>query len=258
MQKLCAWLLFPSLAIAAATNLPAPAKVLSLSIPANNAAFFEAQRAGVPHLTSLKAVIALPKGFDGRKPFPILIVTAPSGASAVQAWPAYTNTGLAEGWIVAAIDGPKVATERDTYTFARAMISVLMEHLRRSWPESKRWPVACAGFSGGGKRAAMTAADLMKRGDIVIGVFMSGCNDDRASDGYRVSQPGAAFLSVPMFLSNGANDPIAGPQPAATVRQAMEQTGFRKIRQEIYLGGHQFDTNQLRAALQWFRQQQRK
>ena len=257
MQRLWAWLFFPWMACAA-TNPPSPPRVISLPVPANNAVFFETQRAGVPNLTSLKAVVALPEGFDARKAWPVLLVTASSGASAVQAWNAYTNVGLAEGWIVVAVDGPKVAVERDTYTYSRAMISALFEQLRRSWPQSKNWPVACAGFSGGGKRAAMTAADLVKRGDKVIGVFMGGCNRDRATDGYYVSQPGAAFLNLPFFFSNGLNDPIAGPERGAEAKQSMEQAGFRQVRLEVYPGGHRLDTNHLRMALQWFQGRERK
>jgi predicted esterase len=253
MGKFCTWLLLPSLALAAATNPPAPIKVIELTVPANNAAFYEAQRKGVPNLKSLNGVVALPQGFDPKKTWPTLVVTTSSGGSAVQAWRSFTNVALGEGWIVTAVDGPKVPVESDGYTFSRAMISALFEHLRRMWPQSKQWPLACAGFSGGGKRAAMTAADLMHNGDRVIGVFMGGSNNDRASDGFFVSRPGEAFLDVPIFLSNGRNDPIAGPGPASLVRQSMEQTGFRKVRLELYAGGHQLDSAQLRAALQWFR-----
>jgi predicted esterase len=249
------WVLFlcPALSFAAATNSPAPAKVIQLTVPANNGAFFEAQRIGVPHLASLKGVIALPEGFDPKKPWPILLVTASQGSSAVQSWPAYTNVALREGWIVTAVDGPKATLEQDTYLFSRAMISALLEHLRRSWPQSKSWPIVCGGFSGGAKRAAMTAADLVAARDNVIGVFMSGCNRDHATQGYRVSNPGPAFLDIPMFLSNGIGDPIANPQHGATVKQSLEQNGFRKVRLEAHPGQHQLDTNHLRVALQWFR-----
>ncbi|HEY0549137.1 MAG TPA: hypothetical protein VGF13_06010 [Verrucomicrobiae bacterium] len=249
------WLLClcPALSFAAATNSPAPVKVIQLTVPANNGAFFEAQRIGVPNLTSLKAVIALPVGFDPRKPWPILLVTSPSGGSAVQSWTGYTNVALHEGWIVTAVDGPKSTVKQDTYLFSRAMISALMEHLRRTWPQSKTWPIVCGGFSGGAKRAAMTAADLAAARDNVIGIFMSGCNTDRATDGFYVSKPSLAFFDVPVFLSNGVGDPIANPQHGAIVKQSMEQNGFRKVRLEAHPGQHQLDTNHLRLALQWFR-----
>jgi len=253
MRILCVLLLFRAFAFAAETNSPAPARIVELNVPANNAAFVEAGRAGVPGITSLKAVIALPVGFDPRKSWPVLLVTAPSGSSAVHALGWYTNVALAEGWVVVAVDGPQVYFEKDTHTFAWAMISSLLEQLRRSWPQSKRWPFACAGFSGGAKRAAMTAANMMHQSDIVIGVFMGGCNEDRATTGYEISRPGNGFFDVPMFLSNGLDDPIAGPQKGAFVKQSMEQSGFRKIRLETFKGQHQLDTNHLHTALEWFR-----
>ena len=165
----------------------------------------------------------------------------------------YTNVALSQGWVVAAIDGPKVPTEKDSNVFAWGMNSSLLDQLRASWPQSKYWPFACAGFSGGAKRAAMTAAEMMRQRDSVIGVFMGGCNEDRATLGYQISQPGLAFLDVPMFLSNGARDSIAGPAAGARVKQSMEQTGFKRVRLEGYDDQHRLNTNHVRLALEWFR-----
>lgn len=235
------------------TNGPAPARIIEIKVAANIAANAEATRVGIPGILSLRGFMALPAGFDLRRAWPVLIVTAPSGASAVQSASGYTNVALGRGWIVAAVDGPKVRTEQDTSTFAWAMISSLVDQLHTSWPQSRQWPFACAGFSGGAKRAAMTAANMMRQRDQVIGVFMGGCNEDRATTGYQISSPGPRFLNVPMFLSNGANDPIAGPTYGGKVKALMEQTGFNNVRLEIYNGQHRLDTNQLRMALEWFR-----
>jgi predicted esterase len=236
-----------------ATNVPAPPRIVELKVAANTAANAEASRAGMPGVLTLKGAVALPAGFDPRRAWPVLLVTAPSGASAVQSMSAYTNIALQLGWVVVAVDGPRVKTEQDTSTFAWAMISSLLEQLRSFWPQSKHWPFACAGFSGGAKRAAMTAANMMRQQDTVIGVFMGGCNEDRATTGLELSRPGPKFLDVPMFLSNGRQDSIAGPAEGQKVKALMEQTGFRKVRLEVYDGPHRLDTNQLRAALDWFR-----
>jgi predicted esterase len=251
------WMLFlvPAWACAqtATTNASAPARIVQIQVPVNNAAAIESQKIGLGGVTTLRAVVALPAGFDPRKSWPVLLVTAPSGGSAVQSLGAYTNTALAAGWVVTAIDGPRVKVEQDNNVFAGAMISALLEQLRRSWPGSQRWPFACAGFSGGAKRAAMTAAQMMHQRDVVIGVFMGGCNEDRATAGYNVSRAGNAFLDLPMFLSNGRSDPIAGTDKGTVVKQVMEQNGFRNVRLESYDGGHRLDTNHLRQALEWFR-----
>jgi len=255
MAKLWLALLMPVLALAAPapTNLPTPQKIIQLSVPVNGRAAVEASRAGSPGVATLKAVVALPQDFDPRRTWPVLLVTAPSGSSAVQSLSAYTNVALSQGWVVVAVDGPKVSVDKDNNVFAWAMISSLLDQLRASWPQSKQWPFACAGFSGGAKRAAMTAAEMMRQRDVVIGVFMGGCNEDRASLGYEISRPGQGFLSVPMFLSNGTRDSIAGPLYGARVKQSMEQTGFAKIRLETYDDQHRLSTNHVRIALDWFR-----
>jgi hypothetical protein len=255
MTKLWLALLAPSLGLGApaSTNPASPPKIIQLSVPLNGRAAVEVNRAGLRGATALKGIVALPQDFDPRRSWPVLLVTAPSGSSAVRSLSSYTNVALAQGWVVAAIDGPKVNVEKDNNVFAWAMISSLLDQLRLSWPQSKGWPFACAGFSGGAKRAAMTAAEMMRQRDVVIGVFMGGCNEDRATLGYQISRPGDGFLGVPMFLSNGTRDPIAGALQGSTVKQSMEQTGFRKVRLESYDDQHRLDTNQLRIALEWFR-----
>ena len=246
-------LLLTAVSVCAQSSTSLPPRIVEIKVPANIAANAEASRAGVPGVLALKAVVALPQGFDPRLTWPVLLITAPSGASAVQSLGAYTNTALALGWVVTAVDGPLVRTEQDNSSFAWAMISSLLDQLHASWPQSKYWPFACAGFSGGSKRAAMTAANMMRQQDTVIGVFMGGCNEDRATTGLEISKPGPKFLDVPMFLSNGRRDSIAGPDQGQKVRLSMEQTGFRKIRMENYDEGHRLDTNQVKAALEWFR-----
>lgn len=247
-------LLFPVLAHGALmpTNSLSPAKIIQIAVPVSGRAAVEVHRAGIPGLANFNAIVALPRSFDPRRSWPVLLVTAPSGSSAVQSLSGYTNTALAEGWVVTAVDGPKVRADQDNNVFAWAIISCLLDRLRQSWPGSKQWPFACAGFSGGAKRAAMTAAEMVRQRDLIVGVFMGGCNEDRASLGFQISRPGGAFLNVPMFLSNGTRDPIAGPAYGASVKESMQQTGFTKIRLETYDGQHRLDTNQLRLALEWF------
>ena len=80
---------------------------------------------------------------------------------------------------------------------------------------------------------------MMKENYPVIGMFMGGCNEDLASLGLKLSQPGEQFKQVPIFLSSGTTDPIATPEQHATVKQSMRRTGFEKIRLENYEGTNQ-------------------
>ena len=93
---------------------------------------------------------------------------------------------------------------------------------------------------------------MTKDGWRVAGVFMGGCNEDRATMGMNLFQPGPAFKSVPMFLSNGDNDSIAGADAGARVRDSMKRSGFSNVRLEIYPGEHRLNKEHLRDALTWF------
>lgn len=202
----------------------------------------------------VKGALVLPASFDLRKPCPLLIVSVPSGGSAMAAMRGYTNVALKLGWAVLAADGPRVKTEEDSVQWGWAMLSSVLDYTTRTWPPAKQWPVACAGFSGGAKRSGTVAAALMKENWRILGIFMGGCNEDRATLGLTLYQPGDRFKQVPIFLSNGATDPIANPQHAAVVAESMRRTGFRNLRLESYDGEHRQSDEQLRLALQWFKQ----
>ncbi|MEO8426758.1 MAG: hypothetical protein ABI651_06560 [Verrucomicrobiota bacterium] len=203
-------------------------------------------------IQSVKVAIAVPDGFDPRKTWPLLIVSAPSGGSSVRSVSAYTGVALSAGWVVLGADGPPSKAEQDTFNWGWAMLSSALEYVHKYWPDSKKWPVACAGFSGGAKRSGMIGAIMMKENYPVIGMFMGGCNEDLASLGLKISQPGEQFKQVPIFLSSGLTDPIATPEQHATVKHSMHQTGFEKIRLENYEGGHRPDNQTLDLALAWF------
>jgi len=85
-------------------------------------------------------------------------------------------------------------------------------------------------------------------------VFMGGCNEDRATLGMSLFQPGPAFKRVPMFLSNGDGDPIAGIEAGTRVRDSMMRSGFQNVRLESHPGEHRLNKEHLRDALVWFEQ----
>jgi predicted esterase len=234
------------------TNEISPHQIIHFTVPLNARARSEASRLGHGGEPA-RGVLVLPAGFDLRKPCPLLIVSVPSGGSAIGMMRAYTNVALKEGWAVLAADGPRVAAEDDTIQLGWAMLSSVLDQATRTWPPMKQWPAACAGFSGGAKRSAAVGAAMAKENFRVIGIFMGGCNEDRATLGYQLFRPGDQFKNVPLFLSNGTQDPIANPQHAAVVRASMELNGFKRIRSETYEGSHGLDESQLRLALQWFR-----
>jgi len=236
------------------TNLVQPGKVIQFSAPLNASATWEAGRARkVVH--SVSGAFVVPTGVTNlSKPCPLLIVSVPSGGSAIAGMRGLTNVALSEGWAVFAADGPKLPVNEDTVQWGVAMLSSALDQFTRTWPQTKQWPVACGGFSGGAKRSAAVGAAMMRDRWRVVGIFMGGCNEDRATLGLQLFQPGAGYLRVPMFLSNGTQDPIANAGHAAAVRDSMTRSGFANIRLESFNGAHQLDSQHLRTALRWFKQ----
>ena len=253
-------LLVPSLinaqSLRLGTNEISPGKTLQFFVPLTSRAKWEISRL---HLAAdfAKGALVLPEGFSLKKPCRLLVISVPSGGSAIAAMASYTNVALNEGWALLAADGPRVAAEDDSIQWNWAMLSSTLDYLTRAWPQARQWTMVCAGFSGGAKRSGSVAAALMKENFRVIGIFMGGCNEDRVSLGIKLYAPSDLFKSVPIFLSCGLQDPIAGPTPTAGVKQSLEQSGFRLIRMESYPGGHRLDPDQLKLALKWFLQPRR-
>ncbi len=202
------------------------------------------------------AVLAAPPGFDPAKSWPVLVVLSTSDfkrQNRDDLANLYRQSAFAEGWVLIAGDGPKPA-RADSAGWRAGMTLAALDELHRSIPGSKKWPLAVAGFSGGAKRAGTVAPLLAVAGNRVIGIFLTGLNEDRLSDGYRKFQPGSSFLRTPIFLSSGQQDRIAPTSEQSGVKAAMERAGFSNVRHEFFPQGHVVKAPHIRAALRWFRQ----
>ena len=236
------------------TNLVSPGSLITFNAPLNGRARMETGRLRLA-VQSIQGAFVAPATLTNLvRPCPLLVVSVPSGGSAIRAIPGLTNLALPAGWTVLAADGPRVEVMQDTIEFGWGTLSSALEQFARTWPQARQWPVVCTGFSGGAKRSAAVAAAMTRDGWRVIGVFMGGCNEDRASLGLQMFQPGDRFKRVPFFLSNGAGDPIANPEQGAAVAASMRRSGFTTIRLESYEGGHRQHLEHLETALPWFQQ----
>lgn len=201
------------------------------------------------------AMFAAPANFDPRKSWPVLVVCSTSDFKRqnrddlVQF---YRTVGLAEGWALLAGDGPQHA-RNDTAAWRGAMTLAAIHALHSSFPGSATWPIACAGFSGGGKGVGYVAPLLGKNGCRVIGVYMTGANEDHLSDGYARIQPGTNFLSTPIYISAGHDDRIATVEQQYNVAGSIKRTGFNRMRIGSFRGGHEVNDGQTSVALGWFR-----
>ena len=204
------------------------------------------------------AVLVTPANFDPRKSWPVLIPCSTSDFKRqnrddlVQF---YRTVGLAEGWVLLAGDGPQHA-RNDTAAWRGAMTLAAVHALYHSFPGSDKWPVACAGFSGGGKGVGYVAPLLARNGCRIAGIYMTGANEDHLSDGYARIQPGANFLNTPIYISAGHDDRIATVEQQYTVAGSIKRTGFHRMRIGTFHGGHEVNDGQTSVALGWFRQLQ--
>jgi len=202
------------------------------------------------------AVLATPANFDPRKSWPVLVICSTSDFKRqnrndlVQF---YRSLGLHEGWVLLAGDGPQNA-RNDTAAWRGAMTLAAVAALHHSFPGSDKWPVACAGFSGGGKGVGYVAPLLAKNGCRVAGIYITGANEDHLSDGYARIQPGGNFLNTPIYISAGHDDRIATVEQQYTVAGSTKRTGFNRMRIGTFHGGHEVNDGQTSVALRWFRE----
>lgn len=211
---------------------------------------------GNPRVETGRAVVAFPSGFNPGRPWPILAVTSTSDFNRTSAmdveW--YRVPATAEGWIVLGPDAT-IKPRVDSTQWRLAMLAAALEAMRKDWPQSAKWPIAFAGFSGGSKRSGALGVMLAKTGSVrICGFFLSGINEDRLGESYKTYQPGKGLLDVPVWLSSGDRDTVATPQSHNLVKASLERTGFKRVRLEQFGGGHQLKMSEVRRALRWFRE----
>jgi predicted esterase len=166
----------------------------------------------------------------------------------------YRPPADAEGWMILASDAT-IKARHDSTPWRLAMLGAALEAVRKDWPQSAKWPVAFAGFSGGAKRSCMLSALMGKSGLVSIcGLYLSGINEDQLSPAYKAYQPGADFLNVPIWISGGMEDPIARPGLESIVQASLHRTGFKRVRLERFIGSHHLKRSETKLALRWFRE----
>jgi pimeloyl-ACP methyl ester carboxylesterase len=233
-----------------------PGPLVEIQFPVST--FFQNMAAdgGNPRPQTGRAILSFPPGFDPARRWPILIVTSTTDfhrTSPMDAF-AYKPVADAEGWVILASDAT-ITPKFDSTPWRLAMLGAALDQMRKDWPQSKNWPVAFAGFSGGAKRSCLLSAMMAKgRAANICGLFLSGINDDRLTVAYRDYHPSAEFLNTPIWISGGMDDPIATPSLEGQVAANMRRTGFRNVRLEHFMGTHQLKRSELKLALRWFRE----
>ena len=229
-------------------------RIVEFLVPLSPAAKVSVESSKNAKVRFTRAAIAVPEGFEPDIPTPILLVngTSDGNGSSIRPMHSFTNVALRLGWIVIAADGPFGKPAQDNPPWRWAMVSSLLDHIHKTWPNSKRWPIASAGISGGGKWAGVTGGILAAKGYNVIGVFMGAVNEDYASETARLYDPATAFKAVPIYLSSGTDDKVATVEHHEHVKENLLHNGFKTVRLEAFRGGHDLSQTGLQKALMWF------
>jgi hypothetical protein len=257
---LCLVVLLSTASISSATTLAGqsvqPGGEIEIRFPVPKYYQNIAAEAGNPRPETGRAVLTFPSGFDPARTWPILIVTSTSDFNRTSAMDAewYRKPATTEGWVVLGPDAT-ISPHIDSTQWRLGLLGAALEIIRKDWPQSSRWPVAFAGFSGGSKRSGVLGVMMAKTGSVrICGFFLSGINEDRLGDAYKTYQPGRGLLEVPVWLSCGDNDTVATPQAHSLVKASLDRAGFKRVRLEQFGGGHQLKPTEVQRALQWFRQ----
>ena len=294
MSNFNVWPVFTSLVVSLALTRPAssagssfegvaltPGGTVRVSVPLSDLEKSYVAEGGnaVPPYTV--ATLAVPRGFDPNRTWPVLIVFSSSDhryPNWFDMMRFYREPAFAEGWVLLTGDGPKPAPRADSTGWRAGHTLAALDALKRSFPGSKQWPIAVAGQSGGSKRASYLAPLLAVAGYRISGVFLEGITQEKMppppepsgvtnswvtgypqvsgegiTEGYRRFQPGRSFLRTPIFLSTGLFDKIATPDQQTAVAESMRRAGFTNIRHVTFRSGHTVLPAHLIEALRWFR-----
>src|SRR5262249_20000636 len=136
-----------------------PGSTVQANVPLSALEKSYAAQGGNPVPPYAVAVLATPVNFDPTKSWPVLIPCSTSDfkrQNRNDLIQFYRRVGLAEGWVLLAGDGPQYP-KNDNAAWREAMTLAAIDALHRSFPGSEKWPMACAGFSGGGKGVGYVA-----------------------------------------------------------------------------------------------------
>ena len=233
-----------------------PGSTVQVNVPLSALEKSYAGQGGNPVPPYAVATLATPRNFDPTKSWPVLVPCSTSDfkrqnrSDLIQF---YQRVALSEGWVLLAGDGPQHA-KNDNVAWRESMTLAAIDALHRSFPGSEKWPMACAGFSGGGKAVGYVAPFIARYGCHIVGIYVTGANEDHLSDGYARLQPGADFLNTPIYFSAGHEDRIATLEQQYAVAGSIKRTGFKRNQIGTFRGGHEVNDAQTSIALHWFRE----
>ena len=216
-----------------------------------------AGRGALSSVTHARVAISIPQGLDLSRPAPILVVNATSDRpyhSSRGLMRQYAPVAASRGWVAIAADPePGVQLADDHASLRTSLAIAALAALRSQWPAEKASPLAFGGFSGGSKYTGWLAAAFAAQGRNVMGVYLSGCNENALLHAARAFEVlDEKFRKVPVFLQSGVNDTVATPEDHRRIARELERAGFVNVRIAAAPGGHEVNPELLGEALEWY------
>lgn len=203
----------------------------------------------------IRVLLGVPKNFDPQKGCPVFVQwTSTDSKSHVRGGKGYWPTCSKKGWMLVSIEGAPDPAATWSNSVFYAGIKEFMEQLHSKYPGSKNWPVAVGGFSGGAKICQWMGGLLDGlEGVDVCGYWLGGCNEALFEYGFQdMKVKKTSYRKAKVFISSGNKDNLVNDSYRAKVKLGCNDAGFKKIRNEIYEGGHRTHFKHLESALDWF------
>lgn len=213
--------------------------------------------------SQLKLSIALPAGFDPSEPQKVMWASAAINTENERTRGntgcigAYAKTGAANGWVVIATDldigNPRRPSGEKSPKGDLALHTQAIELLEATWPGFKTWQFACCGHSGGAKASFSRVAQLLASEVNVIGLYLSGCNQNfTKSSSKTIRYKKSSLRKVKVYISNGKKDNISTVNHAESLEDSVKADRYGKVRLELFDGGHSFNRDEFKKALEWY------
>jgi len=207
--------------------------------------------------TGFRIGIAVPADFDPTKPQKIFVVNAPANNDQQKR---SGNTGDLGAYAKSCTDNGWVCLAWDTNIGRSTHNGDMVHSLRllwKVWPDMHTWKFATGGFSGGAKASFATAAYMVRCELNVIGLFLTGCNEDR-SDGARkhYRAKSSSYRKMRVFLSTGDADSYVNEGHLKSVISSLKSNGLRTLRSERFKGGHMIYKPHIADAVKWFEEEE--
>jgi predicted esterase len=191
--------------------------------------------------------IYYPKNFTKGNTYPVFVALQPGTGNFIPGMSAYQRFADELGFLITAQD---IDLKADEEAFGRYYyLLATIDCLKREGLLGSE-PVVIGGVSGGAKWAMHLGAF---GGSMFSGVLAIVANDDFSTYGYQ-ELPNPSAKGVPIYLLNGSQDDIAGPQTDGykEMLESLQKNGFWNVTAKIFEGGHGIPYEETKQAFERF------